>query len=262
MFSVDTHLNAFSDKPQPAHHQIGALDTHVGACDLRGRGTALLFGDGSNPSVLRASGLKAPRAIFVTYSEHERCISACVRQRASFPESPIYSRAQTRDQAQELQAAGATEVVVEFDELPRSATALLRGLPPEALSDIFLGAVTGGGASEVAMRELAAIQGFGDEASFARLVELYTGMDSDADGRVSRVELMATLGKSSGRIRSDEERKALERHLREWLDSAQGDGGIGFGRGSVDGTLGFGEFCRSMRKVGEWDEARGGARAS
>ena len=36
------------------------------------------------------------------------------------------------------------------------------------------------------MRELAAIQGFGDEASFARLVELYTGMDSDADGRVSR----------------------------------------------------------------------------
>ena len=90
--------------------RLSALDTHVGACDLRGIGTALLFGDGANPSVLRASGVTSPRAVFVTYSEQERCISACVRLRASFPETPIYSRAQTRDEAQELQVAGATEV--------------------------------------------------------------------------------------------------------------------------------------------------------
>lgn len=75
--------------------------------------------------------------------------------------------------------------------------------------------------------------------------------------QVSRDELMATLGKSSGSIRSDKELRALERDMGQWLDEAQGSGGIGFGRGSADGALGFGEFCRSMRKLGEWDEARG-----
>lgn len=52
-------------------------------------------------------------------------MSAVARLRFSFPEAPIFARAQSRYEAQELKEAGATEVVVEFDELSRSAQALL-----------------------------------------------------------------------------------------------------------------------------------------
>lgn len=52
-------------------------------------------------------------------------MSAVARLRFSFPEAPIFARAQSRYEAQELKEAGATEIVVEFDELSRSAQALL-----------------------------------------------------------------------------------------------------------------------------------------
>ena len=52
-----------------------------------------------------------------------RCVAATARLRGAFREAPIFTRAQTRAEAQALQAAGATEVVVEFDELPRYCTA-------------------------------------------------------------------------------------------------------------------------------------------
>ena len=62
--------------------------------------------------------------------------------------------------------------------------------------------------------------------------------------------------------------RALEDHLSEWLDTALQGAGIGFGRigfggrgagdgsggSGASGTLGFGDFCRSMRKLEEWDE--------
>lgn len=57
---------------------------------------------------------------------HEQVISAVSRLRFSFPKAPIFARAQSRHEAQELKEAGATETVVEFDELPRSAKALLK----------------------------------------------------------------------------------------------------------------------------------------
>jgi len=52
-------------------------------------------------------------------------MSAVARLRFSFPDAPIFTRAQSRHEAQELLEVGATEAVVEFDELPRSAQALL-----------------------------------------------------------------------------------------------------------------------------------------
>ncbi len=57
---------------------------------------------------------------------HEQVMSAVARLRFSFPEAPIFARAQSRYEAQELKEVGATEIVVEFDELPRSAQALLQ----------------------------------------------------------------------------------------------------------------------------------------
>ena len=59
------------------------------------------------------------------YLSHEQVMSAVARLRFAFPHSPIFTRAQSRYEAQELKEAGATEIVVEFDELPRSAQALL-----------------------------------------------------------------------------------------------------------------------------------------
>ncbi|KAL7526253.1 hypothetical protein ACHAWF_001697 [Thalassiosira exigua] len=62
-----------------------------------------------------------PRAIFVSYESHERAMAATSRIRTSFGETPIYTRAQSRLEAEELKSAGDTEVVVEMDELPRSS---------------------------------------------------------------------------------------------------------------------------------------------
>ncbi|KAL7455425.1 hypothetical protein ACHAWC_006962 [Mediolabrus comicus] len=87
--------------------------------------SAVMFGDSSNPEVLIAHGVLHPRAIFVSYDDHEQVMAAVARLRYSFRDAPIFTRAQSRGDAQELMEAGATEVVVEFDELPRSAKALM-----------------------------------------------------------------------------------------------------------------------------------------
>lgn len=87
--------------------------------------SAVMFGDSANPEVILAHGVEKPRAFFVSYDDHEQVMSAVARLRFSFPEAPIFARAQSRFEAQELMEAGATEIVVEFDELSRSAQALL-----------------------------------------------------------------------------------------------------------------------------------------
>mmetsp|Transcript_4132 Transcript_4132/g.6321 ORF Transcript_4132/g.6321 Transcript_4132/m.6321 type:complete len:677 (+) Transcript_4132:117-2147(+) len=87
--------------------------------------SAVMFGDSANPEVILAHGVEKPRAFFVSYDDHEQVMSAVARLRFSFPEAPIFTRAQSRFEAQELMEAGATEIVVEFDELSRSAQALL-----------------------------------------------------------------------------------------------------------------------------------------
>jgi hypothetical protein len=71
---------------------------------LRGKSTIVCFGDGTNPGVLRASGVVAPRAIFITYGEHERCVSATMRHRVAFPDAPIYVRATTKAEVRRLHA--------------------------------------------------------------------------------------------------------------------------------------------------------------
>lgn len=86
---------------------------------------AVMYGDGENPEVFRSHGVHSPRAIFISYEHHEQVMAATLRLRTSFADAPIYTRAQSREEAQELKCAGATEVVVEMDELPRSSPYLL-----------------------------------------------------------------------------------------------------------------------------------------
>lgn len=87
--------------------------------------SAVMFGDSANPEVIMAHGVGKPRAIFISYDDHEQVMSAVARLRFQFPHAPIFTRAQSRHEAHELLEAGATETVVEFDELPRSAQAML-----------------------------------------------------------------------------------------------------------------------------------------
>lgn len=86
---------------------------------------AVRWGDAANPAVVRATGVARPRAVFVTYKDPDRNRNAVTRLRAAFPAAPIFSRALTRAEAAALKSAGANEVVVEFDELAKSAPALL-----------------------------------------------------------------------------------------------------------------------------------------
>ena len=85
---------------------------------------AVMYGDGENPEILHSHGVTSPKAIFISYEQHEQVMAATSRLRASFAEAPI-SRAQSRQEAEELKCAGATEVVVELDSLAQSSPALL-----------------------------------------------------------------------------------------------------------------------------------------
>jgi len=110
--------------------RLVAFDTKPSLIDdipLPASNAAVMYGDGENPEVLRSHGVSDPRAIFVSYEDHERAMAATSRLRTTFAEAPIYTRAQSRREARELKIAGATEVVVERDELPRSSPYLLLG---------------------------------------------------------------------------------------------------------------------------------------
>jgi hypothetical protein len=109
--------------------QIVAFDTEPSLIDkilIPMDNTAVLFGNGENPEVLRHHGVENPRAIFISYEEEEQVMAATTRLRTLFADTPIYTRAPSRKEAEDLKAAGATEVVVEHDELARSARSLLQ----------------------------------------------------------------------------------------------------------------------------------------
>jgi len=80
----------------------------------------LMFGDGRNPSVIRSSGIETPQAIFVCYEEHNENLAATARLSAAFPSVPIFTRAQTRKEAESLKIAGAADAVVESGTLMKN----------------------------------------------------------------------------------------------------------------------------------------------
>jgi hypothetical protein len=87
--------------------------------------SAVLFGDGENPEVLKCHGVEKPRAIFIACEDEEQVLAATTRLRTVFVDTPIYTRSTSRREARELKAAGAIDVVVEHDELARSAPLFL-----------------------------------------------------------------------------------------------------------------------------------------
>ena len=229
-----------SDEAARQLPRIVAFDTdpslvRAQACTLEGKETVVCFGDGANPTLLRMEGVDEPRAFYVTYDAHSQCLAATERLRASFPSTPVYGRARTRSQAQELLSAGATQVVVETDELPRNAPELLLGSPAPQPLDTFEmptpatnrddGAATLRGVVTKALNV--------EPAEAARLVELHFSVDKDASGTVELAELRSALRRGNGGVVSDTQLADVER----WLDKV-------YATEEEHEPLGFLEFCR------------------
>jgi voltage-gated potassium channel Kch len=164
----------------------------------------LMFGDGSNPSVIQASGIERPQAIFVCYDEHNSNLAATSRLSRGFPSVPIYVRAQTRKEAESLKLAGATEAVVESDELARSAPALMRTsyITNTPLFDKNL-------ALKEQFRRLAAAEAGITVDDVDCLLDTYESLDQNGNG-VEVAEVMSFLRRTNTGLRNDEDTRRIE----------------------------------------------------
>eukprot|EP00977_Amphora_coffeiformis_P018155 scaffold6242_cov168-Amphora_coffeaeformis.AAC.7 len=169
----------------------------------------VLYGDGSNPAVVLSSGIKKPTAIFITYEDAARVFTATVRLRSSFPTTPIYTRAQTRSEAQSLKDIGATEVVIEADELPRSASAFLWSTTPAQLKPM-----NDPEGQELFKQAASTASGVPVEIT-NRLFELFESMDQDMSGLVSVDELANMISKTDAGVHSDDEIERMSSWIRE-----------------------------------------------
>jgi voltage-gated potassium channel Kch len=180
---------------------IVAFDTDPSLVDSvlkPGPSSMVLYGNGANAEVIRSSGVSKPAAIFVSYEDHSRAIAATVRLRSAFEDTPIYARAATRAEVASLESAGATEVVVEADELPRAAPSLVRG--------VWRGNIVGEYAdADEQLRQAAALASGVSIPEVDLLLKLFAGMDRDASGLVSVRDLENALERTSNWIASDDQ---------------------------------------------------------
>lgn len=169
--------------------------------------TVVLYGDANNPEVIRSSGITNPRAIFVTYEEGSRTLAATARLRSSFPNTPIYARAAKRRDGRSLQLAGATEAIVECDELARSVPQLMRGAWEGPLNDSDYD-------SNEEFRVAAAAAASIPLPIVDELFELYESLDLCATGLIGRDEIIQLFRRTKkGFIASDVEIAQME----QWL---------------------------------------------
>ena len=171
-------------------------------------GTLVLYGDGSNPEVIRNSGIINPKAIFVAHQEHSRVVSATARLRAAFPNTPIYARAAKRRESRDLQLAGATDVVVEGDELARCVPQLMRGAWEGPIEDDDFD-------PRRAYLEAAVTATKLPEETIEELFELYESLDLCATGLLGRRDIVEMFRKTKkGFVASDQEIRLMEQWLK------------------------------------------------
>jgi voltage-gated potassium channel Kch len=198
-------MSAGSDDSEVLLPDVVAFDKDLSVVDTTSmpqRGTIVLFGDAANPEVLRASGVINPVAIYITYEDHYRVSAATFRLRAGFEKTPIFARAQTRTEAHSLKAAGATEVVVESDELPRSAIPLLRRSKSMTLASTTM--------DEEQLRLAMAAAARITPEEVDHLLELFKCMDDTDSGVISASKITNVLRTSNSGIVSDDEMEYME----------------------------------------------------
>lgn len=175
-----------------------------------GPSSLVVYGNGANADVIRSSGVTKPSAIFISYEDHSRALAATVRLRNTFTDTPIYARAATRAEVMSLDIAGATEVVVEADELPRAALSLVRGVWSGNLVGQYV-------EDDEQVRQAAALAAGVSLSEIDRLLELFSGMDQDMSGLVSIKELKVVLERTSNWIATDDEIAQFDKWIEEAL---------------------------------------------
>ncbi|MBA1145666.1 cation:proton antiporter [Ectothiorhodospiraceae bacterium WFHF3C12] len=106
--------------------------------NARAAGAPVAHGDGSRLDVLRAAGATDARAVAFTLDDPAAVVNAVESLRNERPDLPILVRARDDAHLQELQHAGATEVIPETLEaglMVGSHVLLLLGEPAEAVTD-------------------------------------------------------------------------------------------------------------------------------
>lgn len=92
-------------------------------------GHRVMYGDGSQPLVLRTAGITAPRAVVVTFDDDELCLKSVARLRSAFPTVPILSRVNDQEGLVEVLEAGATIAIPDEREASlQIASSLLQSL--------------------------------------------------------------------------------------------------------------------------------------
>lgn len=208
---------------------IAAFDTDLSLVDNSispTKESLVLYGDSANPEVIKSCGIDSPASIFVSFEDHGSVVSATSRLRNAFPETPIFARAQTRSEAQTLQALGATDVVIETDELPRSAIPLLMG--SWALS---LAAESSPEELRLAISKVSGIS----ESDVDDILEFYYFMDPEKRGLIYPMELAKAIRNSNKEVLTDDEIDAMER----WVIN------------TITSPLDVIEFCRIYMKAPE-----------
>lgn len=194
---------------------IVAFDTYDSLPESDRRPTEhslVLYGNGASSEVIRSSGITQPAAIFVAYEDHSRVLAATSRLRAAFRDVPIYARAAIRAEVKALQKAGATEVVVESDEMPRAAPSLLRG--------VWSGNLNGEYPTDAEQLRVAAAAAAGVSLTQAdELLELFASMDQSNRGLVTVSDMEAVLERSTNWIASDDQITELN----NWFESTLRD---------------------------------------
>jgi len=206
----------------------------------------VVYGDGASADLLRAAGVKEPKAVVVTYANPKRCLEATGRLREAFPAAPIYVRARWAEEAPALMQAGATDVVFENVETSLRLSSLL------GVGTAQLGAAEVGLLSRLRALPSASADATGEASPYSpeeltRLAEVcgasvsqvealyrvFTTLDADASGEVEKSEIRDMLGRLSANPIDDAS-------LDQWMAEADADG---------SGTVDFEEYVRVSVKA-------------
>lgn len=206
-YSAIKGLTASEEKRSRQTTQLVAFDSDPSLVEntlTPSEDAVVLFGDGSNPAVLQSSGITEPSAIFVAYEDAARVLAATSRLRSAFPGTPIFTRAQTRAEAQYLKSIGATEVVIEADELPRSTSFFVWSTKLWPATPSLLQA-DGDVAAENQLKRAASVASGLTYDITNRLFDLFQSIDQDMSGRVTADELSNLITKTNAGVHSDDE---------------------------------------------------------
>jgi CPA2 family monovalent cation:H+ antiporter-2 len=108
--------------------------------EARNKGLPVFFGDACRPEVLKAAGIKNPKAVIVTLDDQNGANRAVNALKREYPNIQIFVRAKDAKHQKKLQLGGATAIVPELLEsslLLGGAVLLSYGTPIEEVNSLI-----------------------------------------------------------------------------------------------------------------------------